>query len=115
MFRIEPADANLRERFGPEAVGVLTLGPDPARVGPAGGRPPLCELDVPWIPPEPNQTLRVLSDWTSRMPPFAGRDLETADLLAWAESEPAISVRFLAGDSGCGKSHLAAELCETLG
>jgi hypothetical protein len=46
--------------------------------------------------------------------PFYGRERDLADLLAWTESDPSVSVRLYTGPGGIGKTRLMIECCNRL-
>ncbi|ONI87873.1 hypothetical protein ALI144C_08015 [Actinosynnema sp. ALI-1.44] len=46
--------------------------------------------------------------------PFAGRDTELADLVAWIDAPDLVSARLMTGPTGQGKTRLALRLCQEL-
>jgi hypothetical protein len=72
------------------------------------------EMVVPWhdLPKDPN-VFQLLS-WHTAVSRFTGRDVQMAQLHEWADAEQAVSVKFITGDGGMGKSRLAAEFAQSL-
>ncbi|MCK4581048.1 MAG: hypothetical protein KAU10_06830, partial [Dehalococcoidia bacterium] len=52
--------------------------------------------------------------WHGRLSDFRGRNPEIEELKEWAASEPAVSVKFVTGCGGSGKSRFAAEFANLL-
>ena len=83
-------------------------------------RPP--ELSLQWTPLQKNisgldsSNIFDLLSWRSRLiERMIGRDLDYAQLIAWAcEAPNQIAIRFLTGPGGAGKSRLAAEVATEL-
>jgi hypothetical protein len=81
--------------------------------------PPPEPLIVGWaeaLPPQdaPGEIFNLLY-WKTRLAPeLIGRDSEKQDLLGWARSDAKLSIRFLHGPGGAGKTRLAAELAMSL-
>jgi DNA-binding transcriptional regulator GbsR (MarR family) len=55
-----------------------------------------------------------LLNWRTRISEFAGREEEHRELAEWAYSEPVISMKFICGPGGSGKTRLAAHVAEQL-
>ncbi|MBI5581651.1 MAG: ATP-binding protein, partial [Deltaproteobacteria bacterium] len=72
------------------------------------------ELDVPWHPLQANPSLFALLSWHTRASEFKGRDEQMAALKRWANDARAVSIRFVTGAGGVGKSRLAAEFASEL-
>jgi len=72
------------------------------------------KLTIPWAPSQQNLSLLSLLTWQTRISTFAGRDTEMTALEAWAGSKLPISLKFITGDGGIGKSRLAAEFADSL-
>ncbi len=72
------------------------------------------ELGVPWADLTANPSLLSLMSWHGRISSFEGREKEMSNLRDWAYSEPALSIKFVCGDGGAGKSRLAAEFADVL-
>jgi tetratricopeptide (TPR) repeat protein len=68
------------------------------------------EPRLDWIVADDDTTDFDLLRWSARIAPLTGRDVETAELRAWAESAKAVAGRFITGPGGAGKTRLAAEL-----
>lgn len=63
---------------------------------------------------DPFEIFNLLS-WKCRLAPkLIGRDSEISDLVAWAQSDAKLRIRFLVGDGGAGKTRLAAEVADIL-
>ena len=52
--------------------------------------------------------------WQSDLSDFVGRGVPMADLIEWAHSDKMVSVKFITGDGGIGKSRLAGEFAREL-
>jgi hypothetical protein len=65
---------------------------------------------VPAANPAPSTAVRPEYDRT----PFAGRERELADLLAWATDSAATATQLVVGDPGSGRTRLAMELCDRM-
>jgi len=100
--------------------GVVVLGGnDGIIIQNIGAGPPPEPLIVGWAEALPPQDAPVkifnLLHWKTRLAAeLIGRDSEKQDLLGWAMSGPKLSIRFLHGPGGAGKTRLAAELAESL-
>ncbi|MFH1862794.1 MAG: hypothetical protein ABH878_08285, partial [bacterium] len=99
----------------------VDLGPEVTAFGYAGGsRHPGANnqpraLTVPWqMGIQPEVVEFTLLSWRCRLSEFAGRDAEMAKLNRWSTSDLPVSVRFIIGDGGVGKTRLAAEFATAL-
>ncbi|MDD2468909.1 MAG: tetratricopeptide repeat protein, partial [Desulfobulbus sp.] len=72
------------------------------------------DLVVPWHDLPDSPFVSAFLSWRSRMSRFNGRDEEMDKLLAWAVSNHSISITFICGAGGSGKSRLAAEFASVL-
>ncbi len=72
------------------------------------------KLQIPWHGLKETPTCFQLLSWHTRVSTFSGRDVEMAKLQKWADSDDAISVQFVIGEGGVGKSRLGAELAQSL-
>ncbi len=105
MFSIVKIDSLIS--IGPSAeVAVFHLG------GQQSGDPG--KLVVPWRDVQKNPDPSALLSWHTRISKFSGREKEIAELKEWAYSEQAVSIKFIVGDGGTGKSRLAAEFATML-
>lgn len=94
-------------------VNVLTLvRPDTKQTSP----PKPDGLEIPWHKLKANSGDNPLPmlQWQSRLSSFVGRDDEMRQLREWAEGPDDISIKFLWGPGGVGKSRLAAEFADRL-
>ena len=81
----------------------------------AGSAPaPVSQLSLRWQTLQRDPSLFALLTWHTRISDFAGREHELAQLRAWIAEDTPVSVKFLTGPGGSGKSRLAAELAEGL-
>ena len=71
-------------------------------------------LVVPWHDLAENPSILSLLCWHTRISEFKGRDQELAELLRWAKSSQRVSIKFVTGPGGVGKSRLAAEFATIL-
>ena len=94
--------------FGPTVTGVGHIGPGAPNPAAAA------DLVVPWHPPQQAPDLFALLGWHAKLSDFGGRDDELAALGAWAADDRPISVKFVIGEGGVGKSRLAAEFASLL-
>lgn len=95
--------------FGPEVTAIGHLGP-----GAPGPVESAISLRVPWRDVQSAEPFHLLS-WHTAISEFAGRAAEEMqDLVEWVRGGPAVSLRFLTGEGGTGKSRLAAELATRL-
>ena len=69
---------------------------------------------LPWRVPQDDGDVFGLLSWRSRLAPLVGRNYELDRVLTWARRTVNVSVRFLTGAGGAGKSRLAAEAAQTL-
>ncbi|MFH1690693.1 MAG: tetratricopeptide repeat protein [Candidatus Eisenbacteria bacterium] len=98
---------------------LISLGPSLVGVALFGGRTQVDPKDVrvlplPWKERQHTPDLLGLLDWRTRVSDFVARESEMSDLRSWADSPASVSVRFIVGESGAGKSRLAAEFADEL-
>ena len=72
------------------------------------------KLHVPWAKLPENPFYLSLLTWRTRISEFAGRAKEMESLENWANSKPNISIKFITGAGGTGKTRLAAEFADAL-
>ncbi len=72
------------------------------------------ELSVPWRDLTAAPTGLSLLSWHTRVSEFAGLEKELGLLESWADSSSRISLKFLTGEGGTGKSRLGAEFAEKM-
>ena len=89
----------------------ITFGGSPS---PGQGHGELRDLVVPWHDLPENPSIFSLLSWHTRTSEFKGRDEELAELLHWAKDGQKISIKFVTGPGGVGKSRLAAEFATIL-
>ncbi len=97
-------------RFGPSVTAV-------GKLGWSGGEPTkseIAQLNVPWQELQPDPTLFSLLSWHTRISEFTGRDNEIDQLREWATSDLPVSVRFVVGEGGVGKSRFGAEFAQEM-
>lgn len=70
---------------------------------------PHVNLSIPWHSPQKIPTVLSLLTWNCAISNFRGREIELASLYEWVEQENPVSVRFIIGRGGSGKSRLGAE------
>ena len=97
-------------KLGPSVTGVAYTGPSAA----AGAKPEPSELTIPWQDVVENPSEFALLSWHTKVSEFAGRDREMEELKKWANNDCAVSVKFVSGEGGVGKSRMAAEFAEEL-
>jgi len=66
-------------------------------------------LSIPWHDLQENPDIFSLLRWNTRVSDFIGRDGEMAELDQWAKSDRNVSIKFVTGPGGVGKTRLAAE------
>jgi tetratricopeptide (TPR) repeat protein len=93
--------------FGSEVAGIGLIGDG----GPVS-REQVSELSIPWQPLQKDPGVFSLLSWHSRISSFQGREREMSELERWAESNLPVSVKFVVGEGGIGKSRLGAEFAE---
>jgi hypothetical protein len=102
------------------ALGKFSIGPSVSAIGTIGGTSreesfsQLITLGVPWHDIVEKPSLFSLLSWHTHISEFGGRDKEIYKLYQWATSTPRISVKFISGHGGTGKSRLAAEFAQKL-
>ena len=101
---------NVSLDFGYKVSAVFQVGPNAGQI-PHGNT---VELKVPWHDLHDDPDAFSLLSWHTQVSDFAGRDDELEELETWADSEPAVSVKFITGVGGVGKSRLAAFFGEKL-
>ncbi|MBD3232244.1 MAG: hypothetical protein GF315_00815, partial [candidate division Zixibacteria bacterium] len=84
----------------------------------AGGRCHSAEdvkpLRIHWHDLTDDPSPFALMSWKTKLSTFSGRQEELENLKKWISSESAISVKFLTGEGGAGKSRLGAYFAEML-
>ncbi len=111
MLSISPVSVALVNiKLGPTVAAVGQIGP----LRGAGEPAPLKKLTIPWRPPQEKADLLSLLGWRTRISDFAGQEDNLAILDAWAKSSLPISVKFVCGPGGAGKSRLAAQFGDSL-
>ena len=102
--------------FNLVSYSAASLGPTVTAVGSCGpgSTEALQELTIPWRPPQPNSHAFALLSWHAALSRFAGRDPAVAELHEWAVKDQAVSIKFITGEGGVGKSRLAAEFASQL-
>ena len=96
--------------FGPSVTAV-------GKLGWSGGEPTkseIAQLNVPWQELQPDPTLFSLLSWHTRISEFAGREKEMDQLKEWVTSDLPVSVKFVVGEGGVGKSRFGAEFAERM-
>jgi len=112
MFSIAPISQSLANfQLSFTAVSIAHIGPKSAKFD----AQLLDALKVPWRDLVDNPVDLALLSWHTRISDFAGREQEIAELDEWANSRPAVSVKFVTGEGGVGKSRLAAQFADKLG
>jgi tetratricopeptide (TPR) repeat protein len=71
-------------------------------------------LGVPWHDIVDNPSIFSLLSWHCKTSKFGGREKEISELYRWAMGSPNISIKFICGEGGTGKSRLAAEFAQSL-
>ncbi len=95
--------------FGPYVTAIGSIGK-----GKGPNESPPSELTIPWAKLQDNPSPLALLNWQSQVSAFAGRGTELEELGRWVTNEPSVSVKFITGEGGVGKSRLAAQFGETL-
>ncbi|MBU0515946.1 MAG: ATP-binding protein, partial [Proteobacteria bacterium] len=98
-------------KVGPSVTAIGQIGP----VSAPPSRENLEKLSVPWTELQQNTSPFQLLSWHNQISEFAGREKELEDLKAWAESNIRVSVKFVIGEGGAGKSRLGAEFAQRMG
>ncbi|MGO9116963.1 MAG: tetratricopeptide repeat protein [Desulfomonilaceae bacterium] len=92
-------------------LSVLTIAPSggPAPIGKAG------KLSIPWQDnlQEVSNVASLLS-WRTYLSDFAGLEDQMDELSQWAMSPPLVSLKFMIGEGGTGKTRTAAEFARSL-
>ncbi len=97
--------------FGPSVTGIGQIGSSGGTDSPES----VGALTVPWRNKmQKNPSPLSFLSWHTAISDFAGRDQKMEALEAWSVSEPSISVKFITGEGGVGKSRLGAEFAEYL-
>ena len=73
-------------------------------LGPSASSLPPTTLTVPWQGLQKRPETFSLLSWHTKVSQFAGREHEMQQLAQWATSAPPISVKFITGEGGVGKS-----------
>lgn len=71
-------------------------------------------LSIPWHQPQQTPTVLSLLTWNCAISNFRGRETQLSSLDEWIEQENPVSVRFITGQGGSGKSRLGAEFASLL-
>ncbi len=104
----------------PVSLVSINLGPSVTGIGHVGlsadsaPSDPPTNLVVPWHDIQENPPLYSLISWHTTISDFDGRHAEMDKLDEWAMGGPAVSIKFVTGDGGTGKSRLAAEFANKL-
>ncbi len=96
--------------LGPSEIGIAEIRPS-GRGQSSGERE---NLTVPWQNLQLKAPPFALMSWHGRLSDFGGRNLEIEELKEWAVSEQGVSVKFVTGCGGSGKSRFAAEFATLL-
>jgi tetratricopeptide (TPR) repeat protein len=105
---------NSATRLG-STINILSI--NPARKEGSPSAAPLGfpqQLTVPWHSPAAKPSIFGLMSWHARLSDFVGNEDQINELLAWVQSPQPVSIKFICGDGGVGKSRLAAELAQTM-
>jgi hypothetical protein len=83
--------------------------------GPAGSASQEPSILTEPLPADFDDVVRLIS-WQAELAPLVGRDIERAELLAWAQDNRGsrVRIRLLTGPGGSGKSRLAADVAKAL-
>lgn len=102
--------------YGPNFTGVAFSGKTNSaeRASYASGDLTAAQLSIPHDDLQEHPDVFSLLRWRSQTSTFAGRDQETDELLIWVNSHPSISIKFVIGEGGVGKTRLAAEFARVL-
>jgi tetratricopeptide (TPR) repeat protein len=95
---------------GPSFTGIGVVGEGSEKVTPKW---PPDNLAVPWQDLQANDVFSLLS-WHAGVSDFVGRQNEMKELSMWAGGSAAVSVKFVTGEGGTGKSRLVAEFATDL-
>ncbi|MEO5373952.1 MAG: ATP-binding protein [Alphaproteobacteria bacterium] len=100
--------------LSPSASGVVLSGPAAASTSP-GQVPKVQKLPLPFRRAlQKNPDTFSLLKWNSAISEFSGREAEMAELRRWATEGPPLSVRFITGEGGVGKTRLADEFADDM-
>ena len=72
------------------------------------------ELPLPFLRNSSNPSTITLLSWHVALSTFVGRKAQLHELEQWADEPHTMSVKFIVGDGGSGKSRLAAQFCAQL-
>ncbi len=73
-------------------------------------------LSIPWETDQDNQRIFSLLRWRRQLSEFYGRDDELKELREWTDSDKKnVSMKFVIGEGGTGKTRLAAEFARIKG
>lgn len=100
----------VRVDLGPSIIGTAEIVPR----GSPQASPSPADLTIPWQDPHQKAPAFSLLNWHARLSSFSGRASEMKRLEEWATSDQAVSVKFITGQGGVGKSRLAAEFATSL-
>ncbi len=110
MLSVSLVSFGINLNLGPSVIGTAEI--RPSGQGQPSGKPK--NLTVPWQDLQPKAPVFALMSWHGRLSDFRGRNPEIEELNKWAASEPAVSVKFVTGCGGSGKSRFAAEFANLL-
>ncbi len=96
--------------IGPSFTGIGVVGEGSEKVTPTW---PPDNLIVPWQDLQASDVFSLLS-WHAEVSDFVGRQSEMKELSMWADESAAVSVKFVTGEGGVGKSRLVAEFATDL-
>ena len=109
MFSVSPITL-FKIQFGPTVNAIGRIGKGASE---AVSLKPV-DLPIHWHKPQSNTYLFSLLSWHTRISEFCGRDKEIELLTEWVHSPLNVSIKFVSGQGGVGKSRLAAEFAEIL-
>ena len=106
--------------FAPISLFSFNLGPSVTGIGQIGKttgpitKRRVTPLQIPWHDPVEHPSDLSLLSWHTRMSEFHGFEKEIDQLENWANSKPTVSIKFITGTGGVGKSRLSAEFADSL-
>ncbi len=95
---------------GPSATAIGYAGPASDKL--SASEP--SELHIPFQDLSNNPDIFSLLSWHGEISQFVGREEELEELESWAFENRNISIKFIIGEGGTGKSRLAAEFAKIL-
>ena len=107
IFSIFNIGLSLGKIFSPTVSALGGIGPNPDRRSPR-------ELEILWQAHQETPDYTSLLSWHCKLSEFAGRDREMQELSRWVSGPEPVSIKFVCGEGGTGKSRLAAEFAEEL-